>query len=78
MDMTMVATDDIPSVRPGDLVTIIGCDGDECITANELAERAGTIPYEIVCRLGNALPRYAIGEKKTTRTGEKRQRALIS
>jgi len=78
MDMTMVAVDKLPSVRQGDLVTIMGRDGDDCVTANELAERAGTIPYEIVCRLGNALPRHAIGEQKVTRAGEKRQRALIS
>lgn len=78
MDMTIVATDEIPSVRQGDLVTILGQDGAERVTANELAERAATIPYEIVCRLGNALPRYAVGEKSVTRAGEKRQRALIS
>lgn len=78
MDMTIVATDQIPSVRQGDIVTILGRDGEDCITAGELGERAGTIPYEIVCRLGNALPRYAIGEKSATRAGEKRQRALIS
>lgn len=78
MDMTIVDTGQIPSVRQGDIVTILGRDAEDRITAGELADRAGTIPYEIVCRLGNALPRYAIGEKSTTRTGEKRQRALIS
>ena len=78
MDMTIVATDEIPSTRQGDLVTILGRDGEERVTANELADRASTIPYEIVCRLGNTLPRYVVGESSVTRTGEKRQRALIS
>jgi alanine racemase len=78
MDMTIVATDKIPSVRTGDLVTVIGEDGGEHITAAELARHADTIPYEIVCRLGNALPRYVVGETGVSRAGEKRQRALIS
>jgi alanine racemase len=78
MDMTMVATDEIPSVRTGDLVTVIGEDNGEHITAAELARHADTIPYEIVCRLGNALPRCVAGETGVLRTGEKRQRALIS
>ena len=75
MDMTIVATDEIPSVRQGDVVTIMGRDGEERVTANELADRAKTIPYEIVCRLGNTLPRYVVGESNVTRTGEIRQRA---
>jgi alanine racemase len=57
MDMTIVAIDGIPKIKAGDLATVLGVDGDETITVHELAHRAGTIPYEIVCRLGNALPR---------------------
>jgi len=57
MDMTIVAIDGLPRISPGDIATIMGTDGDETITIHELARRAGTIPYEIACRLGNALPR---------------------
>jgi alanine racemase len=62
MDMTMVAIDDLPPVAVGDRVTIMGTDGDETISATELAQHTGTIPYEIVCRLGNSLPRRTVGE----------------
>jgi alanine racemase len=36
-------------VKVGDAVTLIGVDGNERITAEELAQRAGTINYEITC-----------------------------
>lgn len=57
MDMTMIDVTHIPGVVTGDVVTIMGTDGDETISGFELAQKAGTIVYEIVCRLGSALPR---------------------
>lgn len=47
-------------VRAGDTVTLLGEEGDDCITANEIAEWAGTIPYEIVTALQNYLPRITV------------------
>jgi len=47
-------------VRAGDTVTLLGEDGDDCITANEIADWASTIPYEIVTALQNYLPRIII------------------
>jgi alanine racemase len=41
----------------GDVVTLLGCDGDDRITAEELAELAVTIPYEIVTRLNPGILR---------------------
>ena len=41
-----------PQVERGQLVTILGRDGEACITADELAQRLGTINYEITCDLG--------------------------
>ena len=60
MDQFMVASDPSPilSYAPqpvlevGDVVTIIGQDGDECITADEMAELRGTINYEVACDFG--------------------------
>lgn len=43
----------------GDEVTLIGAQGDERITADELAVRSGTINYEVVTRLTTRLPRFA-------------------
>lgn len=45
------------TARPGDRVTLIGADGGERITAEELADRLQTINYEIVCGLSARVPR---------------------
>ena len=45
------------AVRPGDRVTIIGADGSERQTAEELARRIGTINYEIVCGISGRVRR---------------------
>ena len=57
MDMTMVDVTALPEVRAGDEAVLIGCQGDEEITADEVAELAGTISYEILCRIGPRVPR---------------------
>ena len=63
MDQFMFAVD-VNSVRAyrrsrpveyGDVVTILGADGDERITAEEMAKLRGTINYEIVCDFGMRL-----------------------
>lgn len=53
MDLTMVDLTDIEDVEEGDEVVIIGRQGNEFISANELALRADTIAYEILTSLGN-------------------------
>jgi len=52
MDMTMLDVTDIPNVSEGDEVVILGRQGQEMITAAELARRINTIPYEILTSLG--------------------------
>ncbi|NLH01858.1 MAG: alanine racemase [Clostridiales bacterium] len=60
MDMCMVDVTDVPDVKPGDVATIFGHDGNEIISANELAEKAGTISYEIVCAVSQRVPRVYV------------------
>ncbi len=48
---------DISNVKPGDIVTIIGQDGEEKITCEEIAKKAGTITNELLSRLGSRLER---------------------
>ena len=60
MDMCMVDVTDVPDVKAGDVATIFGCDGKEIISTNELAEKAGTISYEIVCAVSQRVPRVYI------------------
>jgi serine/alanine racemase len=60
MDQLMVDVTDIPDVKRGDTVTLIGRDGAEEITAGEVAEAANTIPNDILSRLGGRLERVFI------------------
>ncbi len=57
MDQTMIDVGHIPVVRPGDEVVLIGKQGKEEITMDEVAKSAQTINYEIVTSLVNRLPR---------------------
>lgn len=57
MDYTTVDVTDIPDVTVGDETVLIGRQGEGRIGANELAEAAGTIPYEILCGLGKRVRR---------------------
>jgi alanine racemase len=57
MDMTMIDVTDIPSVRVGDAVTLIGRDAQDAIWADQLADWTGTIPYEVLCAIGRRIPR---------------------
>ncbi len=56
MDQIMV---DVGNFKPrlGEEVVLIGKQGKQKVTAEELADLAGTIPYEIVCGLGSRIPR---------------------
>ncbi len=57
MDMTMLDVTESPSLRVGDWVTVIGREGKEAIWADELARLAETIPYEILCGIGDRVSR---------------------
>lgn len=57
MDQLMLDVSHIPGVTMGDEVTIFGRDGEEEISAADLAGMAGTISYEIICAVGHRVPR---------------------
>lgn len=65
MDQIMIDVTNLPQVRVGEVVTLIGQDGDETILAEEWSEILGTIPYEIVCGFKQRLPRTSISEIHT-------------
>lgn len=50
------------SAYNGDEVVLIGCQGEECITAEDLAAWAGTIPYEVLTNITTRVPRVYIGQ----------------
>jgi alanine racemase len=60
MDQLIVDCGDLP-VEAGDEVVILGRQGEEVVTADELADRAETIAYEIVTRIGDRVPREHVG-----------------
>ena len=57
MDMMMADVTDIPGVGPEDEVVLLGRQGSECITPDELAGHAETIPYEIMLGFMPRIPR---------------------
>ncbi len=64
MDWIMLDVTGIPGVAVGDEVTLLGCDREgHCIHAEELAEKADTIPYEIFCGISKRVPRIYVGSR---------------
>lgn len=63
MDQMMVDVTDIEA-EEGDMVTLIGRDGDAFISAEEISKLAGTFNYELVCDLGKRIPRVYISDGK--------------
>jgi alanine racemase len=61
MDQTMLEVTKIPGVKVGHVVTILGKDGYDQITATEMAEWIGTISYEVVCGISKRVPRVYLG-----------------
>jgi alanine racemase len=58
MNIFMVDVTDIPGVEIGDVVTIVGTDGEVSVSAEDLAGLCGSINYEILARLSPAIPRH--------------------
>lgn len=58
MDQFMVDVTHIPEAETGDRVVLMGTDGSEVITAEQLAEAAGSFNYELVCGISRRVPRY--------------------
>lgn len=57
MDLCLVNVTGVPGVRVGDEVVLIGRQGEDEITADELAAHLNTISYEIFCGIGRRVPR---------------------
>jgi alanine racemase len=58
--MTMVDLSRTPAARWGDEAVLIGKQGGDEITAGEVADRAGTISYEILCVISARVPRVGV------------------
>jgi alanine racemase len=60
MDLMMIDVSDVDGAAVGDEVVLMGRQGDEEISATELAERAGTISWEITTRIGSRVRRVYV------------------
>lgn len=70
MDYLMVDVGHIPEAQVGDEVVLIGRQGKHSIRVEEIAEAAGTIPYEITCSIGRRVRRvYVPGESGAETAG---------
>ena len=65
MDQMMVDVSHIPGVTPGDRVTLVGTDGDETITMEQIAAEADSFNYEFVCGISRRVPRIYVSGGKT-------------
>jgi alanine racemase len=65
MDQLMVNLGD-DRAEIGDEVVLVGRMGQEEITAAEIAERMGTIPYEVTCMINARVPRLYIDSNSST------------
>ena len=57
MDQFMVDVSHIPQTQVGDMVTLIGKDGDARITMEELGDLSGRFNYEFACDITARVPR---------------------
>jgi len=64
MDMTMVDVTKVPNVHVGDEAVLIGRQGDKEISADEIADKIGTISYEVFCGVSKRVPRIYIKNGK--------------
>ncbi|MBC7792302.1 MAG: alanine racemase [Clostridia bacterium] len=74
MDMCLIDVTDIPNVSTEDEVVLIGKQGNDKITADDLGAWTGTISYEITCGIGARVPRRYVGSQETLREPPKSAR----
>ena len=60
MDLTMIDVGHVPDIRLEDEVVVLGSQGNETISADEIAKRIGTINYEIVSSLTSRVPKLYV------------------
>jgi len=77
MDLMMVDITHIPNVSVNDIATLIGREGGNEITAQELAGKAHTIIYEIICGIGPRVPRVYYYKNRFIRVRNLFLRGLI-
>lgn len=70
MDQFMVNVTDIPDAKVGDCVTLVGTDGDTCLSMEEVSNLSGSFNYELPCRISRRVPRVYIKNGEEYKTVE--------
>lgn len=70
MDQFMVNVTDIPDANVGDCVTLVGTDGDACLSMEEVSNLSGSFNYELPCRISRRVPRVYIKNGEEYKTVE--------
>jgi alanine racemase len=68
MDQCMIDVTNVNNISIGDEVTLFGSDGNGNITIEEIADKMGTINYEVACLVGRRIPRIYIIDGKPTKS----------
>jgi len=66
MDLCMADVTDLPRVQAGDTAVLLGRQGTEEITVQEIAASTGTIGYEVLCNLASRVPRVFVPDSGTS------------
>ncbi len=77
MDQFMADITGIEGAVEGDKVTLLGHDGEEEITAQELGDLSGRFNYELICDLGKRIPRVYLKDGKVVQTAEMFQNSFL-
>lgn len=62
MDQIMLDVTNLPEIQEGEVVTLLGRDRSDSISADDWAEKLGTISWEILCGFKHRLPRVIVGQ----------------
>jgi alanine racemase len=68
MDQMMVDVTDIPGVQPEDPVVLVGRDGNNEITMEEISAAADSFNYEFMCGISRRVPRYYCSQGQIVRS----------
>jgi alanine racemase len=60
MDLTTIDITATPSLKPGDVVTLLGREGELSLDAQQIARTAGTISYNVLCGISARVDRIFV------------------
>ena len=78
MDMCTIDVSAVEDCAVGDEVVLLGCQQNEFISADEMAQKTQTISYEVLCALGKRAPRIFVSKGKTNAVEPRLKRIFVA